>query len=70
MKNVNVTIEGQTLKIEAKAEETGKDKEKDAVLTHKANYSQLITLPGPVQEDKMKVDRKEAMLVVRLPKAE
>ena len=69
MKDVNVTIEGQTLKIEAKAEEPEK-KEKGTAITRKAHYSQLVTLPGPVQADKMKVDRKTGMLVVTLPKAE
>jgi hypothetical protein len=45
-------------------------KEKDGmVFSQKAHYSQLLTLPGPVQADKMVVERKENMLVVTLPKA-
>jgi len=40
-----------------------------APVTHKAAYSQLLTLPGPVQSEKMKVKKKEGMLVVTLSKA-
>jgi HSP20 family protein len=71
MKNLNVTVEGQTLKIEAREEETTKKEDKGEVLhsTRKAAYSQMLTLPGPVQSQKMKVDRKEGMVVVTLPKA-
>ncbi len=75
MNNVNVSIEGQILKIEAKSEDTpsganSAQNEKDgAIVSRKALYSQLLTLPGPVQADKMTVDRKENMLVVTLPKA-
>ena len=37
--------------------------------TRKSAYSQLLTLPGPVQGEKMQVDKQEGMLVVTLPKA-
>jgi len=66
--NVKVTVEGQTLKVEAKAEETEKKEDKGVVRSHKAQYAQVITLPGPVQAEKMKVDKKDGMLVVTLPK--
>jgi HSP20 family molecular chaperone IbpA len=71
MSNVNVTVEGQTLKLEAKEQEATKKEEKGEVLhsSRKAAYSQVLTLPGPVKSDKMRVDRKEGMLVVTLPKA-
>ncbi len=68
MENVNVTIEGQTLKIDAKAEESEKKGDKE-VKSHKAHYAQVVTLPGPVKADMMKVDKKDGMLVVTLPKA-
>ncbi len=68
-KNVNVTVDGQTLKIEAKADETDKKQEKGAIISHKAQYSQWLTLPGPVKIDKMQVERKEGMILVTLPKA-
>jgi HSP20 family molecular chaperone IbpA len=69
MENVNVTVEGQTLKIEAKAEDTGKKEDKGLVKSHKAHYAQVISLPGPVKAHEMKVDKKEGMLVVTVPKA-
>lgn len=69
MNKVNVSVEGQTLKIEAKAEESGDHPEKGMIVSRQAQYSQMLTLPGPVKVDKMKVDRKEGLLVVTLPKA-
>ena len=71
MQEVNVTVDNRVLKIQAKAQES---KEKPAAggaphSTRKAEYSQLLTLPGPVQVEKMKVDRKDAMVIVTLPKA-
>ncbi|MGI8601757.1 MAG: Hsp20 family protein [Verrucomicrobiales bacterium] len=69
MDNVNVTVEGQILKVEAKAEEAEKKEDKGIVRLHKAHYQQVVTLPGPVKADKMKLDKKEGMVVVTLPKA-
>jgi HSP20 family molecular chaperone IbpA len=70
MNNVNVTIEGQILKLEAKGESTQQGNKGNAVFSQNAQYSQILTLPGPVQTDKMTVDRKDNMLVVTLPKAQ
>jgi HSP20 family protein len=70
-KNININVDGQTLKVEAKEEETRKVDEDDRVLrsmTHSA-YSQVLTLPGPVQADKMDVQQKEGVLTITLPKA-
>lgn len=71
MRNISVTVEDRTLKIEAKEQETTKREDEFGTSrgTRKAAYSQLLTLPGPVQGDKMQVDKKEGMLVVTLPKA-
>lgn len=71
MQNISVTVEGGTLKIEAKDQETTKQEDKAGALhsTRKAAYSQLLTLPGSIQADKMRVEKKEGMLVVTLPKA-
>jgi HSP20 family protein len=71
MQEINVTVQDRTLRIEAKEQET-KKKDGDAGdlhSMHKAAYSQFLTLPGPVLSDKMKVEKKEGMLVVTLPKA-
>ena len=37
--------------------------------TEMGRYEQMVTLPGPVKEMVMKVDRKNATIVVTLPKA-
>ncbi len=70
MQNLNVTVEDRTLKIEAKEEEMTKNESNAGALhsSRKAAYSQLLTLPGPVQGENMKVEKKEGMLVVTLPK--
>jgi HSP20 family molecular chaperone IbpA len=69
MNNVNVTIEGQLLKLEATEENTRQEQDEGMRFSSKAHYSQVLTLPGPVQTEKMTVERKENMLVVMLPKA-
>lgn len=70
MQNINVTVTDRTLKIEAQEQETTKKGEAGALRsTRKAAYSQILTLPGPVQIEKMKVEKKTGMVVVTLPKA-
>ena len=70
MQNINVTVADQTLKIEAKEQETTKKGEAGALHSiRKAAYSQIFTLPGPVQVEKMKVEKKGGMVIVTLPKA-
>lgn len=69
LKDLNVTVENQTLKIEAKAEATDHTKPEGATSSYKAQYSQFLALPGPVKVDQMKVDRKDEMVIVTLPKA-
>jgi HSP20 family molecular chaperone IbpA len=72
MDNVSVTVEGQTLHIEARAEDSArgsKGKDQPETRVHRAQYTQSVTLPGPVDSLKMTVDRKDHMLVINLPKA-
>lgn len=69
LKDLKVNVEGKVLKIEAQAETTEEQKDKGVVSSYKAAYSQTLTLPGPVLSEKMKVDRKDEMVVVTLPKA-
>jgi HSP20 family molecular chaperone IbpA len=69
MDNVNVMVEGQALKIEAKAEDKETQSDNGVVKSHKAHFAQVVTLPSAVQAEKMKVDKQESMLVVTLPKA-
>lgn len=68
LKDLKVKVEGKVLKIEAEAETTEEQKEKGVISSYKAAYSQTLTLPGPVLSEKMKVDRKDGMVVVTLPK--
>lgn len=68
MKNINVNTDGKTLKIEAKSED--EKQEQASYFASRSHYSQLLTLPGPVDASRMKVDRKENMIVVTLPKQE
>lgn len=69
MNNVKVTVNGRTLSIEAREQATGENNSAGTSFSESARYSQLLTLPGPVQDSKMVVDRKANMLVVTLPKA-
>jgi HSP20 family molecular chaperone IbpA len=72
VKNVNATIEGRILKIEASAEDTPsklRDDDKTSV-TRRAYYSQQLTLPGEVKADQMTVERKEGLLKVVVPKGD
>jgi HSP20 family molecular chaperone IbpA len=70
MNNVNVSLDGQVLTIEAKAEDAhGNAKNDQDGVSSMAHYTQLITLPGPVKATKMKVDNKQGVVVVTLPKA-
>jgi HSP20 family molecular chaperone IbpA len=67
--NVNVSVEGDVLKLEAQGEDTRQEEGDGSFFSRKAQYSQVLSLPGPVQADKMTVERKENMLIVTLPKA-
>jgi HSP20 family molecular chaperone IbpA len=71
MQNVNVTVEDRVLKIEATEQDTTNKDDKAGTLrsTRKAAYAQLVTLPGPVRGEQMKVEKKDGLLVVTLPKA-
>jgi HSP20 family molecular chaperone IbpA len=69
MNNVNVSIEEQTLRLVANAEASDQNQDEGMVSWRKSQYSQLLTLPGPVQADKMTVERRENMLVIKVPKA-
>jgi HSP20 family molecular chaperone IbpA len=67
--NAKVTLEGGVLKIEAVAEESTENGGKGLVWRKKSQFSQRITLPGPVDAAGLKTERKQGMLVITLPKA-
>lgn len=64
--SVNASVEETTLKIEAKGESASSDG--GGTNRSKARYLQALTLPGPVKVDEMKVERKEGLVEVILPK--
>ena len=67
--NVEVIIEDDViLKIDAVADETKRSNDNGTVLKRRAHYSQSLTLPGPVDAEKLMVDRRKDMLVITVPK--
>ena len=68
---VKVSVREQNLIIEAVAEKTsGMDAGKDgkATMRHMRQYAQSIALPGPVDGDHIEIERKEGLLLIRIPK--
>jgi HSP20 family molecular chaperone IbpA len=62
--NVSVSVDNErVLKISAKDESSGSNR------YQMANFSQVFTLPGPVDSSKMKVENENDSLVITLPKA-
>jgi len=63
-RDVSVSVDNErVLKITAKDESSGSNR------YQMANFSQVFTLPGPVDSSKMKVENKNDSLVITLPKA-
>lgn len=69
MDKVNVSVEGNTLKLEAEAEKSESNGKNETVVSRKSKYTQFFTLPGAVKSEKMNVERHDNVLVVTLPKA-
>ena len=65
--NVNVKLDKGQLRLSAR--EQNEKKTANATSQDYAQYQQMITLPGPVKDQGMKVDRKGATIVVTVPKA-
>ncbi len=60
---VNATVKNNVLHVTAE----GEQKENGALQNER--YEQVISLPGPVESDKMQIDRKGNLVVITLPKA-
>ncbi len=60
---VSAKVEGDTLHITASGDQSTKNS------SQSERYEQVVGLPGPVQADKMHIERKENLMVVSLPKA-
>ena len=71
LSDVNVKFENGQLHLSAqKQQKTSDDTAAEKTQsTTVARYESMTTLPGPVKESEMKVDRKEGSVVVTLPKA-
>lgn len=67
LQNINVKLDKDQLRLSAK--EQNQTKNANATSQSYAQYEQMITLPGPVKEQGMKVDRNGATIVVTVPKA-
>ena len=70
VENVSVTVENDTLKIDAEVREGSKKDGASGAYEGMptSNYAQRITLPGTVKSDKLAVSRREGMLVISVPK--
>jgi HSP20 family molecular chaperone IbpA len=67
LENVNVKLDKGQLRLSAK--EQNEKKSANTTSQSYAQYQQMITLPGPVKDQGMKVDRKGSTIVVTVPKA-
>jgi HSP20 family molecular chaperone IbpA len=69
--NVNVNFEDGELRLTAREQkETPKKPSQGAPTTvERGQYEEMITLPGPVKEDQMQVNRQANAVIVTLPKA-
>lgn len=67
LENVNVKLENGRLHLSAK-QQTEK-KSANASSESYAQYQQMVTMPGPVKDQGMKIDRKGSTIVVTVPKA-
>ncbi|HEY2711313.1 MAG TPA: Hsp20/alpha crystallin family protein [Chthoniobacterales bacterium] len=67
LKNVNAELENGNLRLTAS--ETSSSQQAEMNRTQSGRYEQLVTLPGPVKEKGMKVERNNGTIVVTLPKA-
>ena len=67
LKNVSVTLDNGQLRLSASENE--RREANGASSSESGRYEQVVTLPGPVKEKGMKVERNEGAIVVTLPKA-
>ncbi len=67
LSDVNVSLKNSQLDLKAKAQE--KNKTAGINAQSYAQYEQMITMPGPVKEKGMKVERKGETVTVTVPKA-
>jgi len=69
MEHVKVSVREQNLIIDAVAEECCLMENGNMMMQHMSHYSQSISLPGPVDANRVEIERKKGMLLIRIPKA-
>lgn len=69
MADAKVTVHEQKLLIDAMAEKCCLKKDGKMMMRHMSQYSQSISLPGPVDADRLEIERKKGMLLIRIPKS-
>lgn len=67
LQDVQVKLENGVLRLTAA--ESNEQKSQNATEQETGSYEQLFTLPGPVKEKQIKVERSNGTIVVTLPKA-
>jgi HSP20 family molecular chaperone IbpA len=65
--NVNVNFENGELHLSAQEQKSSSTNSQQSV--ERGRYEEMVTLPSPVKESEMKVDRQANAVVVTLPKA-
>ena len=68
MEQVKVAVRDQKLMIDAVAEKCCLKKDGKMMMRHMSQYSQTISLPGPVDSGRVVTERKKGMLLIRIPK--
>jgi HSP20 family protein len=66
---VKVSVQDQSLIIEAVAEKAREMENGKTMMRHMSQYSQSISLPGPVDAGRIEIERKKGMLLIRIPKS-
>ena len=65
--NVNVNFENGELHLSAQEQKSSSTNSQQSI--ERGRYQEMITLPGPVKQSEMKVNRQANAVVVTLPKA-
>lgn len=67
--NAKVMVEKGRLRIVAASEDSSERNGEGLVWRRKSEFVQIIDLPGPVDAAQLKIERKEGLVIVTLPKA-
>jgi len=67
MKNVHVSVDNDRL-LKLSAEASSSTNGQGAQSMQRSEFTQMLTLPGPVRSKDMKIDQKDGELQITLPK--